>query len=235
MSLRKEFLKRWLLKIKEEFVLKIIKKIFLLYNLVSNDELTKKENKNKLTEMAKDIINQTREEEFSDSHFEWVKTERVGDISKFKEFVIENGVEYAVFIDNTRIRVELIGDVVLKHQYEGDILGKITVEPVDNTILSHLRVEEVKQKPAVVQKTSVISHDPVIAILEKTKKKTEKINLTLSLKIPSPDLYNVIKENFDNTDEILLQNVMDQIQDELLKDALRRELQNIYQKRKPKS
>jgi len=56
--------------------------------------------------------------------------------------------------------------------------------------------------------------------------------LTLTLKIPAPELYNVIKENFDNAEEVLLQNVMDQIHDNLLREALKRELQNIYQKKK---
>ena len=71
-----------------------------------------------------------------------------------------------------------------------------------------------------------------IAILEKTKKRTEKVSLTLTLKIPAPELYNVIKENFDNAEEVLLQNVMDQIHDNLLREALKKELQNIYQKKK---
>ena len=56
--------------------------------------------------------------------------------------------------------------------------------------------------------------------------------MTLTLKIPAPELYNVIKENFDNAEEVLLQNVMDQIHDNLLREALKRELQNIYQKKK---
>ena len=71
-----------------------------------------------------------------------------------------------------------------------------------------------------------------IDILEKTKKRTEKVSLTLTLKIPAPELYNVIKENFDNAEEVLLQNVMDQIHDNLLREALKKELQNIYQKKK---
>ena len=191
--------------------------------------------------MAQDTI-QTRETEYTLSHFEWVKTERAGDSCRFKNFEVENDVEYVVFQDNSRIRTSLIGDVVLMHKYEGEMLGAALAAQAAkedenyDRLTAGLAVEEIVVRTSPEQPTHVsqptASQDPVVAILEKTKKKTEKITLTLQLKIPSPELYNVIKENFDNTDEILLQSVMAQIENDLLKDALKKELQNIYQKKK---
>lgn len=203
---------------------------------------------NKIETMSEVKIPKTREEQFSESHFEWVKTEREGDVSKFKGFEIENDIEYTVFVDNTRIRTDLIGDVILRHQHESEILG---IQPLEHTqpiqpivdITAGLSYDDGTPAPSTnvhtpvhasvtEQPTRVIETDPVVAILEKTKKKTEKVIITLSLKIPSLDLYNVIKENFDNTDEILLQSVMEQLKDDLLQDALKKELQNIYQKKR---
>lgn len=181
-------------------------------------------------------IQKTREEVYAESHFEWVKTERQGDVCKFQTILFENDVEYVLFTDGTRIRTDLIGDIVLAHQYQEEIIGGFTPPSVseapyvDPMLANQPIVAGIKTQTV----TRVISEaiDPVVSILEKTKKKTEKITLTLHLKIPAPDLYNVIKENFDNTDEILLDSVMEQIHDNLLKDALKKELQNIYQKRK---
>jgi len=175
-------------------------------------------------------IEKTREEIFQDSHFEWVKTERQGDVCRFREIVYENDVEYIVFIDNTRIRTDLIGDVVLAHQHPGDILG---IRPdmeglVESTAIPYKPLPQV-QPPTVLYAREI---DPVLSILEKTKKRSEKVSITLTLKIPAPELYSVIKENFDNAEDVLLQNVMDQIHDNLLRDALKKELQNIYQKKK---
>jgi hypothetical protein len=173
-------------------------------------------------------IEKTREEVLAESHFEWVKTERQGDVCRFQTILFENEVEYVLFTDGTRIRTDLIGDIVLAHQYPEEILG-FTPEAMDTPYTDPI----LSQQPLITQHaTRVIETDPVVAILEKTKKRTEKITLTLNLKIPAPDLYNVIKENFDNTDEILLNSVMDQIHDNLLRDALKKELQTIYQKRK---
>jgi hypothetical protein len=189
----------------------------------------------KTSDMIKDKIVKSREQIYAESTFEWVKTERSGDLSVFQHLEVENGVEYVVFQDNSRIRVDLLGDIVLMHQNPNEIVGNTPTLEQSNAnydrLTAGLKVEETRH----VQ-TTLISHqdqsDPVVAILEKTKKKTEKITITLSLKIPSPEIYNVVKDNFDNTDDILLQNVMEQIQNDLLKEALKKELQIFYQKKK---
>ena len=188
-------------------------------------------------------IQKTREEIFSSSQFEWVKTERAGDICRFKEFEIEGDIEYVTFTDNTRIRSEFIGDIVLMHEYAGEILGQELLSadaPIipENNTLSHLKVEAPINQPELQPKN--VFHvqenmDPVVAILEKTKKKTEKLVLTLTVKIPSADIFNVIKENFDNTEDILLENVLSQIQENSLREAIRKELQNIYSPKKKKT
>ena len=166
----------------------------------------------------------TREELFSTTKFEWVKTERAGDVCSFSHLQEEDGIEYIVFDDNSRLKMELLGDVVLIHSNESEILGReilpIAVSHSPN-VLNHVTIREVPS-----------SMDPVVAILEKTKKKVQAINVTLNVKIPSPELYSVVRENFDNTDEILLENVMSQIQEKILREAVKKELQNIYSKKK---
>ena len=185
----------------------------------------------------KEKVQRTKEEIYSESHFEWIKTERQGEVSKFKNFLFENDTEYVVFQDNSRIRIDLIGDVILMHQYPEEILGNSTlpIQPVNDTILNHMKAEHKPIEP-VISDTPVIhvirELDPVKEIFEKSKKKTEKVTLTLSLKILPPDLYHVIKDNFDNVDDVLLQTAMDQIHDSLLREALKKELQSLYQKRR---
>lgn len=176
------------------------------------------------TEVTENMKN-TREETYAQGFFEWVKTERSGEICKFKNFTVENDIEYVVFEDSSRVRADLVGDVVLVHQHESEIIGAQNEIKQFVPVTNNVYVEPPKR---------LTNLDPVTAILEKTKKRSEKISLTLVLKIPAPELYNVIKDNFENTDEILLQNIMDQIHDNLLKDALKKELQNIYSTKKKK-
>jgi hypothetical protein len=170
----------------------------------------------------------TREEVYSSAKFEWVKTERAGDVCDFQKFEEDAGVEYIVFEDNSRLRTDLLGDIVLIHADPSAILGRdlIPQSTSQPNVFDHLQIRETR-RPVHTANT-----DPVVSILEKTKKKTEKINISITVKIPSPDLYQVVRENFDNTDEVLLENVMQQVQESVLREAVKRELQNIYSKRK---
>jgi hypothetical protein len=187
----------------------------------------------------------TREEIFQGSQFEWVKTERSGELCQFQQFEIDNGIEYTSFTDGTRIRTELIGDVVLMHEHGSEILGNELFlptppapqsQPTSQPQLNFVEQTEVQRASQELQtENRALVTDPVVSILEKTKKRNEKISLNLTVKIPSPELYAVIRENFENVDEILLQNVMDQIQEIALRDAIKRELQNIYSTKKRKT
>jgi hypothetical protein len=186
-------------------------------------------------EIGMEKVQKTREEIYSESHFQWIKTERQGDVSKFKNFLFENDTEYVVFQDGTRVRTDLVGDVVLMHQYAEEILPLASENPIHQSddILNHVKTEyRPFTENTVTEKPYVSQIDPVKEIFEKSKKKTEKITLTIPLKILPPDLYHVIKDNFENVDDVLLQAAMNQIHDSLLRDCLRKELQTIYQKRR---
>lgn len=177
------------------------------------------------------MMAKTREEDFSSSVFEWVKTERQGDVCKFKEFVQENGIEFIVFNDNTRVNSTLLGDVVLKHQHESQIMGKeigIPAKttgnpdepyefPIDSDVKTPVfrdvsrRIEE--GIPIAGQSTPVVtasSYDtaslvsaPVQSILDKAKKKKQKVTLDLQLELPSSDVLNIVRENFSGSDDDL--------------------------------
>jgi hypothetical protein len=176
----------------------------------------------------------TRDEIFSESHFEWVKTERAGDICNFKEFEIEDGVEYVGFTDGSRIKMEFVGDIVLMHNNPHEIIGNIGVDIIGElpTVAANPMENIIEIRTVAQTQPTAVSTDPVISILEKSKKRHEKLNLIVTVKIPSVELYNVIKENFENTDDVLLENVMDQIHGSMLKDAVKKELQTLYSKKK---
>ena len=186
-------------------------------------------------------IQKTREEQFADAFFEWIKTEKAGDISRFAAFEFDGSTEYVLFDDGSRINIGLIGEIVLMHNHESEILGvDLSPEKIEQVnlrnhqdMMSRMIGDIPFDNTTPVVSTQIISPiDPVVSLLEKSKKRQEKINISLSVKIPSIDLYNVIRENFDNVDEVILQSVIDQIQGKMIKDSVKRELQSIYQKKK---
>lgn len=165
----------------------------------------------------------TREEKMQSCFFQWIKTERSGDVCRFKEFVIIDATEYVVFTDETRIASSLIGDVILMHEHESSILTDLSSdrEPTLNAVVP----PRLNSTPSPM---SSQNFDPVMSILDKSKKKSQKISISLTVKIPSVELYSIVKENFDNVDNVILDSVMQQVQDGMLKDSLKRELQVIY-------
>lgn len=150
-----------------------------------------------MTNMKKQEQPKTREEEFSECYFEWVKTERMGDVSRFKEFVVENGVEYIVFQDNTRVNSALLGDVILKHRYQDEVMGGLSSE--FERVSEPARVQPVPV--AAVQKSN--SQSPIISILDKAKRKRKKVTFELVMELPSSEILNIVKENFDASDDEL--------------------------------
>jgi hypothetical protein len=164
----------------------------------------------------------TREESMAESSFEWVKTERAGDLSRYREIVIDNGVEYIVFQDGTRVNSSLIGDVILQHQNSFEILGNIqdafeNIKVADLNSNSTLvvdpnwvpsRIPSISTTETLVyNKSSVPSQEPTIlpsiAILEKAKKKKKKFNLEVNIELPSAEVISIVRENFDASDEQL--------------------------------
>ena len=171
-------------------------------------------------------IQKTKEEHFRDSTFEWVKTDRSGEMCKFAEFQEVGGIEYVCFDDGTRVNISLIGDVVLMHNNSNDILGDLMKPPV---LSAPVNRNIFTNSSSSVASTTV---DPVVTILNKTKKRSEKMTLTVTVKIPSVEIFNVIRENFDDADDILMNDVIDQISGKMLIESVKRELANIYQKKK---
>lgn len=153
-------------------------------------------------------IPKTREETLAESTFEWVKTEKAGDVVKFKNLVEEGGVEYIVFQDGTRVNSALIGDVVLQHKYPDEVLGPAlnpsnrekTPEEIFGTVK-----ETPKPQPAIAPSNGLTTAQasPAISILEKSKKKKKKISFDFMMELPSAEILNIVKENFEASDEDL--------------------------------
>lgn len=198
--------------------------------------------------MAQEQQIKTREEIFSESTFEWIKTERFGDICKFKKFEEVDGREMIVFDDDTRIFSNLLGDLVLQHKFQNEVLGSDLNLPAPNHTpvnISQIPPDMTPEDAAIlgygqplptppasntpIQKPA--SDNPVISLLEKSKKKNKVLTLNLSVKIPTNELYNVIHDNFDDVDNIILDDVIAQIDTELLRAVIAKELHNIYSKK----
>jgi len=162
----------------------------------------------KTTELPK-----SREEILAESTFEWVKTERAGDVSKFKELKIENNVEYLVFQDNTRVNTALLGDVILQHRDPSAVLGaELRIEKPTAEVKSNPQpISRVQTAATFTNPTTQSSYSAITAILDKAKKKKKKVQFELVMDIPSADVLSIVRDNFDASDEDLFEFFVEKI------------------------
>lgn len=144
------------------------------------------------------------EDKLQNSSYEWVKTERAGDICKFREIIKEGNEEYIGFTDGTRVRSSLLGDVVLQHEHPAEILGanELAIKPIQQLTPVQVKNEQTPVTPtsaevAVPQPIPRVETSPVLSILEKSKKKKKKVQFDFMMEIPSSDVLSIIRENFD--------------------------------------
>jgi hypothetical protein len=159
------------------------------------------------------VSDPAREEDFAGCIFEWVKTEQAGMLSKFAGFVTENDVEYTVFQDGNRIRTSLIGDIVIKHRDESTLL---MINSPENNERNHI--------------TSAVSvaPNPLQALIKKSKKKKEKVQLEMDIEMPSSSFVSLMKDSFDNMEDEILEFVISQVNNEKLRESVKRMLKKKY-------
>lgn len=175
------------------------------------------------TNTMTDKIEKTREEIFASSSFEWIKTERSGDICKFKQFKEENGIEYIIFTDNTRLKTELIGDIVLMYS-EGE-------EPLTKDVFEHIATPATTvNRPASPTPVKAAVENPIHALLKKAKLESNDVSMPLTMNLPSVDFYHIIADNFENGDEEIVAFLRSQISEEMIVSALKRALLDKYTK-----
>jgi hypothetical protein len=159
----------------------------------------------------------TREEEFATCIFEWVKTEQTGTLSKFASFVVENDVEYTCFIDGTRIRTDLIGDVVIRHRDESTLMTipgeRYAMPPGERTYV---------QAPA--------PSNPVNELIKKSKKKKEKLSFMIQVELPVQQFYDLMSDSFDDIDTEIVNYATSQIDFAKFVDSVREAIKQKYKK-----
>ena len=176
--------------------------------------------------IMKEKNEKTREEIYSSASFEWVKTDRAGDICKFKNFKIENDCEYVIFTDNTRIKTSFIGDIVLLHSNEEDILISNFLTP--NVDMQKKPESTIKPESKNVESQKQELHNPIHALLSKAKLEQREINIKIRVNLPSKQFYDVITESFENGNTEVVKFISTQISGDTILSSLEHAIKEKY-------
>lgn len=123
--------------------------------------------------------------------FQWIRGDRMGTIVKSTgETVIDGNMEFMVFEDGSQCNIQLIGEWIL---------------PIDNAENAPYMPEPPQQprnvpvpvKEPIIER-QVASSNPVHDLLKMSKKKSMKMQLSITVEIPSEDLIKVIHDSYPN-------------------------------------
>jgi len=90
-------------------------------------------------------------------------------------------------------------------------------------------VTTVQNKVTTVQnKVQNDSSDPVNILLNKSKKVDTDFSMDLTISLPSKDLYNMVKENFEEGDIKTLDYIINNLDIDAIKESLKTALKNVY-------
>ncbi len=182
-----------------------------MWNSIKN--IFKKKNMNAEIEIIKEQLSKFKK-------YQWVKSERLGSITEFKDVVFENDNIWVEFVDGSRINYNLLDEYLLKTNFENELL-EIDTEP----IVQKTNVNSVSVKAAQPSKTV---ENPIHSLLKRQKPNLVDIEIALQLNVPSSELFNVISESFDNSEEEVVNYIVAGLDIEIIKNSVKEAIKKYY-------
>lgn len=169
-----------------------------------------------------------REELSAVPKFQWVKTDRAGKVTQFKDVVYQNNMVLVEFTDGSRVNYDMLGDAVMKIEDDSMLLD---VQP-EEINMSDYQIP-VSNAPAPTVKVGTpapakSSASPLHALLEKQKSDPVPVEISINLKLPPVSLYKVLSQSFENADEEIVEYIVADLDVPMIREAVREAITNFY-------
>lgn len=82
----------------------------------------------------------------------------------------------------------------------------------------------------LIDSVNVIHESPIRSLLQKQKPNWIDVSFKLKLNLPSKNLYDVLNGSFEGADEEIINFVVDDMDLDIIKEALRKNIREIYKK-----
>ncbi len=149
--------------------------------------------------------------------FQWIKTERVGQVTHLKDVVELDGVIYVEFTNDSRVNYDLMPEYVLSQQY-GDEPIDMELSPKVSAKVSANGTNQGHKKP----------DSPIHALLKKQKENRVSIEIQVDLNVPSPELYAVLSQSFDNAEDEIVSYALLDLNMEVVRKAVGGAIKKYY-------
>lgn len=179
-------------------------------------------------------------QELSKLDFQWIKGDLMGSVEKFESMESTDLGRFIVFQGGGRINIELVGEYM-------DCYPSISVDissvPVKEIPLESTRILEPKvgavmdkqldiipRKNQVIEKKGHTKDSPIHSLLEKQKSNKKRIDISISLDLPSKALFSVLSDSFDDAENEVIEYALMNLDPEDIRKSLKVSIRKMYEK-----
>ena len=164
--------------------------------------------------------------------FKWLKGEQKGSITDLQDVIFDEttGIVWVYFIDGSRINYSIIDEFMLR-------LDGSEAREIRERELNPSREKETSRRSRNIQliddtpgNSQYKIDSPIRSLLQKQKPNWVDVNFKLKLNLPPKSLYDVLNSSFEDAEKEIINFVVEDMDLELIKEALRKNIREIYKK-----
>lgn len=178
--------------------------------------------KNKM-ENIEEIDIEHLDKELSPFVYKWTKGDNDGEICQYENLFKDptTGIIWINFKGGSRINYLLLNDFML--QIEPSSVKQGATEQLASLPMRNVMLSDNKSKVT-------LPDNPIVSLLHKQKANWVEVGINLKLNLPTKNLYNVLTSSFEDAEEEIIEFVVRDLDIELIKDSLRINIKDIYNK-----
>ena len=155
--------------------------------------------------------------------YKWTKGDNDGEICEYEDLFKDptSGIIWINFKGGSRINYLLLNDFML--QIEPSAIKEGAIEQLASLPMRNVMLSDNKAKVT-------LPDNPIVSLLQKQKPNWVEVGINLKLNLPTKNLYNVLTSSFEDAEEEIIEFVVRDLDIELIKDSLRINIKDIYNK-----
>ena len=163
------------------------------------------------------------DKELSPFVYKWTKGDNDGEICEYEDLFKDptSGIIWINFKGGSRINYLLLNDFML--QIEPSSVKQGATEQLASLPMRNVMLSDNKSKVT-------LPDNPIVSLLHKQKANWVEVGINLKLNLPTKNLYNVLTSSFEDAEEEIIEFVVRDLDIELIKDSLRINIKDIYNK-----
>jgi hypothetical protein len=163
------------------------------------------------------------DKELSPFVYKWTKGDNDGEICEYENLFKDptTGIIWINFRGGSRINYLLLNDFML--QIEPSAIKEGAIEQLASLPMRNVMLSDNKSKVT-------LPDNPIVSLLQKQKSNWVEVGINLKLNLPTKNLYNVLTSSFEDAEEEIIEFVVRDLDIELIKESLRINIKDIYNK-----